>query len=287
MLEELERHEIEERQFLEPTLVTAPPPALEADHRQRRRMVVALALLLVALGLVLVKDRDFWFPSSTDVADSEPADDVAPATTEEPVNPEASLNPPTAPVVQPGKKHRPSAATKLAEPAVPAASTASAPRAVLPPLRIAVVAGGRDQVVKPGSPTVHVDMQPGTLVPPAAAATRSGSEAAVASGLTTGAGERVEITTDTRQALAARPVRPEYPLLARQMKVQGEVVLDAWIGQDGGIQTLSVVGGPSILADAAQTAVRQWRFKPHYQDGQPVATQARIAVDFTIRRTDN
>jgi protein TonB len=130
-------------------------------------------------------------------------------------------------------------------------------------------------------------MQPGTLVPPAAAATRSLSEAPVASGLTTGAGERVEITTDTRQALAARPVRPEYPLLARQMKVQGEVVLDAWIGQDGGIQTLSVVGGPSILADAAQTAVRQWRFKPHYQDGQPVATQARIAVDFTIRRTDD
>ena len=280
MLEELERHEIEERQFPEPTLVTAPLPALEADHRQRRRMVVALALLLVALGLVLVKDRDFWFPTSTDVADSEPADDVAPATTEEPVNPEARPNPPSAPVVQAGKKHRPSAATKLAEPAASAASTASAPRAVLPPLRIAVVAGGRDQVVKPGSPAVRVDMQPGTLVPPAAAATRSGSEAAVASG------PSVEITTDTRQALAARPVRPEYPLLARQMKVQGEVVLDAWIGQDGGIQTLSVVGGPSILADAAQTAVRQWRFKPHYQDGQPVATQARIAVDFTIRRTD-
>jgi TonB family protein len=141
-------------------------------------------------------------------------------------------------------------------------------------------------VVKPGSPTVRVDMQPGTLVPPAAAATRSGNEVAGASALPS-TGESVEITTDTRQALASRPVRPEYPLLARQMKVQGEVVLDAWIGQDGGIKTLSVVGGPSILADAAQTAVRQWRFKPHYEDGQPVATQARIAVDFTIRRTDN
>jgi protein TonB len=78
-------------------------------------------------------------------------------------------------------------------------------------------------------------------------------------------------------------VRPEYPLLARQMKVQGAVELHAQIGKDGGVQTLKVVGGPAILADAAREAVKQWRFKPYIQNGQPVETQVPITVNFTIQ----
>jgi protein TonB len=59
--------------------------------------------------------------------------------------------------------------------------------------------------------------------------------------------------------------------------------LKATIGKDGGIQTLQVTSGPAILADAAREAVKQWRFRPYLQDGQPVETQANITVDFTIR----
>jgi len=36
------------------------------------------------------------------------------------------------------------------------------------------------------------------------------------------------------------------------------------------------------LAEAARQAVKQWRFKPYLQAGQPVETQARITVNFTI-----
>ena len=32
--------------------------------RQHRLMLMALSLLLVALGLVLYRDRDFWFPNT-------------------------------------------------------------------------------------------------------------------------------------------------------------------------------------------------------------------------------
>lgn len=66
------------------------------------------------------------------------------------------------------------------------------------------------------------------------------------------------------------------------MKVQGSVVIQALIGADGDIQDLRVLSGPSILASAAQEAVRQWRFKPYLQNGQPVETQAKITVNFTI-----
>jgi protein TonB len=71
-------------------------------------------------------------------------------------------------------------------------------------------------------------------------------------------------------------------LLAKEMKVQGSVVLQALIGRDGGIQNLQIVSGPKILSAAAREAVQQWRFKPYYQSGQAVETVARITVNFTI-----
>jgi len=148
---------------------------------------------------------------------------------------------------------------------------------------VEVVAGDQHLLVKPGSPSVKVDLQPGAVVPPISETARAQAEmASVGTAPLTNAGERGRMSTDTRQALS-RPVRPEYPLLARQMKVEGAVVLQALIGRDGGIQNLHVLGGPTILAEAAREAVKQWRFKPYFQDGQPVETQAQVTVNFKIQ----
>jgi protein TonB len=67
------------------------------------------------------------------------------------------------------------------------------------------------------------------------------------------------------------------------MKVQGSVLLQAFVSADGGIRDLRVLSGPPILVSAAMEAVRQWRFKPYLQNGQPVETQAKISVNFTIK----
>jgi protein TonB len=120
-------------------------------------------------------------------------------------------------------------------------------------------------------------MQPGTVVSQA----EPTEMASVGNAPLTNAGERIQMSSDARQLLS-RSVRPEYPLLARQMKVQGRVELEASIDKDGGIRTLSVTAGPTILADAAREAVKQWRFKPHMEGGQPVETQVPISVNFTI-----
>ena len=37
-----------------------------------------------------------------------------------------------------------------------------------------------------------------------------------------------------------------------------------------------------VLASTVVRAVKQWRFKPYLQAGQPVETEARITVNFTI-----
>jgi protein TonB len=153
-------------------------------------------------------------------------------------------------------------------------------RTVLPPLEVEVVAGDTHRVIRPGSSSVRVDLQPGS--PPEAT-----SEAAIvretdtAANISSNAAERVQMSADA-SAMVTSTVKPSYPMLARQMKVQGSVILQALIGKDGAIQNLRVVSGPHILASAAQDAVRQWHFKPHVEGAEAVETQAKITVNFTI-----
>jgi protein TonB len=151
-------------------------------------------------------------------------------------------------------------------------------RAALPPLQVEVVAGDEHRLVRPGTSSVKVELQPGTPPQPAADAAVSAN---VAAAPTTDAAERVRLSPNASLALV-RPVNPSYPLLARQMKVQGSVLLQALISREGSIQDLQILSGPAILAAAAREAVKQWRFKPYLQDGQPVETQAKITVNFTI-----
>jgi len=77
-------------------------------------------------------------------------------------------------------------------------------------------------------------------------------------------------------------VEPEYPEAAKQQHIQGAVVLEAKVGQDGTVQHLAVISGNSMLATAASDAVLKWRFKPLVQNGRGAPFQTRIKVDFVL-----
>lgn len=257
-------------------LLTSPPSPKPAENGQQRLMVGALVLLLAALGLLLYHDRDFWFPDTQEAEDHTEASVSAVAT---PAQPSAAKN--VARTI--GKKdHNPKLQAKATVPATPASPPASTTmqRTALPPLEVEVVAGDSHRKVRPGTNSVHVDMQPGSAPQPVTEAAVS-TPADTAAAVTTNAAERVQMSSDTT-AIVSHSVRPDYPLLARQMKVQGSVILQALISREGAIQDLHVLSGPPILASAAQEAVRQWRFKPHYLGAEAVETQAKITVNFTI-----
>jgi len=267
------------------------------ELKQRRLMAVALALLLVALGVVLYQDRNFWFPDTREAEDQDKEKDkdkdqaqpqTAALDTSTPTQAIA-----TKPVSTARKKSRtdspqPNASTPTdAASANAAPADASAPpmsatttRTVLPPLEIEVVAGNVHRSVHPGTNSVHVDLQPGSP-PQRVSEPAAVSDVTTAASVTSNAAERVQMSAGTAEVVS-QPVKPGYPLLARQMKVQGSVILQALIGRDGLIQDLRVLSGPPILASAAQEAVKQWHFKPHFQGAEPVETQARITVNFTI-----
>ncbi len=77
-------------------------------------------------------------------------------------------------------------------------------------------------------------------------------------------------------------VEPDYPEEARNRQLQGAVVLDIHIGQDGAVEETKLVSGEPLLADAAMAAVRQWRFQPRLVDGVPAEMQTRITLNFRL-----
>jgi TonB family protein len=246
----------------------------DSVQKQRRQMLVALTLLLVALVLILTKDRDFWFPSAPVIeSTSEPVEEIVP----EPKAPLGEVSPTSQPAGPVHPKAMPHKAPAVAQPS-PAAAAAPAivSRTVLPPLEVEVVAGDQHRSVQAGSNSVQVDLHPPSTPTQAASAPPTSTAAGVDV-----ASARVRLSPSAAQILS-RPVEPNYPLLAREMKIQGAVVLNALIGRDGNIQNLRVLSGPTILSAAAQEAIKQWRFRPYMQSGQAVETQARVTVNFTI-----
>ncbi|MGH9503717.1 MAG: energy transducer TonB [Terriglobales bacterium] len=77
-------------------------------------------------------------------------------------------------------------------------------------------------------------------------------------------------------------VQPDYPALARQVRVQGRVVLRAMISREGSIENLQVLSGHPMLVQAAVDAVRQWRYRPYVLNGEPVEVETEVTVKFVL-----
>jgi protein TonB len=222
--------------------------------------MLALAVLLLLLVGVVLRDSDFWFNRETSTLDGEatPTTSSQPTVATKPIPNAPAAKTVTAPVT----KKAASVGKEEAQPAASAAPAATVNRTVLPPMEMEVVAGDKHNTVRPGSNATKVEIKKD--MGSAAAITAKAADR-----------ERIDVGQGAYEAT--------YPTLGQHMNVTGSVVLQAVIGADGVIETLRVVSGPSILTTAATQAVREWRFKPYVQNGQAVETQARITVNFSIK----
>lgn len=75
---------------------------------------------------------------------------------------------------------------------------------------------------------------------------------------------------------------PEYPILAKQARVEGTVVIEAIIDVNGNVIEAKVVSGPALLMKAALEAVKQWKFEPTYLNEQPVPVDLIVTVEFHL-----
>jgi len=77
-------------------------------------------------------------------------------------------------------------------------------------------------------------------------------------------------------------VDPKYPPLAMQTHMQGTVMVDAIIDEQGDVVEVKVVSGPPLLIQAALDAVRRWKYEPTYLNDQPVPVQLNVTVSFRL-----
>jgi TonB family protein len=90
----------------------------------------------------------------------------------------------------------------------------------------------------------------------------------------------VPISQGVGGGVLVRKVQPIYPAEARRMHVEGNVVIDAVVTEQGSVEELKLVSGHPMLAPAALDAVRRWQYTPYSLNGKPVPKPTRITISF-------
>jgi protein TonB len=75
----------------------------------------------------------------------------------------------------------------------------------------------------------------------------------------------------------------KYPAIAKAAKVEGVVVIDAIIDEQGNVVQAHVVSGPGLLIGAALESVGKWKYEPTRLNGEPVSVEMHVQVHFTLQ----
>ena len=65
-------------------------------------------------------------------------------------------------------------------------------------------------------------------------------------------------------------VAPVYPEIARRFSISGVVKLAVVVAPNGSVKSTKVLGGHPVLVNAAEDAVRKWKFEPAAEENSGV-----------------
>lgn len=71
--------------------------------------------------------------------------------------------------------------------------------------------------------------------------------------------------SESKRKVTSR-VMPEYPDMARRMNLRGVVKVDVMVASNGVVKNVELRGGHPVLAQAALSAVRKWKWEPATHD---------------------
>jgi protein TonB len=79
-------------------------------------------------------------------------------------------------------------------------------------------------------------------------------------------------------------VEPVYPGVAVSANVEGTVILEAIVGEDGLVESVRVLRSVTVLDRPALEAVKQWRYSPVILNGKPEKFILTVAITFRLER---
>jgi protein TonB len=91
----------------------------------------------------------------------------------------------------------------------------------------------------------------------------------------------VRVGGQIRPPVKVKDVAPLYPAIAQSARVQGDVVIEATIDEEGKVADARVVKSVPLLDQAALDAVRQWEYQPSLLNGAPTPVVMTVTVKFT------
>jgi len=85
--------------------------------------------------------------------------------------------------------------------------------------------------------------------------------------------------------MVVKEVKPQYTARARDMRIQGSVLLRAVVLENGHIgENIEVLRSlDTDLDQQAIGALKQWEFKPGMKEGKPVAVRISCELTFTLK----
>ncbi|MEC6898956.1 energy transducer TonB [Photobacterium piscicola] len=88
----------------------------------------------------------------------------------------------------------------------------------------------------------------------------------------------------SKPTFVIRPGAVNYPKLAKRRGIEGQVLIEVWIGIKGQQlkQKLIKSSGAHILDNAAITAIKKWHFSSHIVNGKAIAHRVQIPVRFKL-----
>lgn len=93
----------------------------------------------------------------------------------------------------------------------------------------------------------------------------------------------VRVGGNIKTPAKVRDVRPVYPNGAQSARIQGVVIIEATIAEDGRVVGACVLRSIPLLDDAAVEAVRQWEFTPTLLNGVGVPVVMTVTVNFVLQ----
>jgi protein TonB len=244
-------------------------------YRQRLAMPETLALPQIATAppapAELLSSSDFTSPGSGDLQPMASSPVVLPA-------------PQTDIVIEPGPSE-----PRAAQPARPAQQAAAAPlaRALPPAARRRNLEVGKLPAPVPRnlpSPSFEAEAPPMIVAAPVDLGIANGENALLAGRGTDAAPPKPRPSVggqlESPKLVSSTP--PAYPQSARSQRVQGVVVLDALVDENGRVAETTVITGPPALQTAAQAAVRSWRYQPARLNGEPISVHIKVSVRFSL-----
>jgi protein TonB len=87
---------------------------------------------------------------------------------------------------------------------------------------------------------------------------------------------------DIKPPTRVRNTQPVYPLIARQNRIQGIVIIEAIIGTDGKVEDAKVIRSIPLLDQAALDAVKAWEYTPTLLNGRPTPVIMTVTVHFKL-----